>query len=335
MSTILFQVAGAAAGFFIGGPEGARLGWMAGGLIGGAMQGPNELPPVFGPRLGDLKVQTSTYGVAIPRVYGTARIAGNIIWSTDIIETPTTVTVESGGKGGGSASEQTQTTYSYSQSFAVGLCEGPITGVRRVWANGKLIWTAADDADASSITASAGISLTVYLGTEDQLPSALQESYEGVGDVPGYRGLAYVEFTNLQLAQFGNRTPNMEFEVVVCADESVVHTLTAAHQITGPSEYYGFNSGGFGSITPTTTDVGGSPSAFINSVYTELNSSVTVVILNGSLPQDYFTSVEIGGTVLYTADATYPGPFYAFGLTSWSWSEEDITSAGTYEVIFE
>lgn len=218
----------------IAGPTGAQYGWAIGGLAAQLFTPPQKLPPTFGPRLGDLKVQASTYGANVPRVYGTARIAGNIIWSTDIIETATTETVESGGKGGSGAS-QSSTAYSYSQSFAVALCEGPIVGIRRIWANGELIFSLADDADGPTLLASEDV--TVYLGTETQTASALMESYLGGGSVPGYRGLAYAEFDGLDLAPFGNRTPNLEFEVV--QDGS-------AFSVTGETILY---SGG--SPTPT------------------------------------------------------------------------------------
>ena len=55
-----------------------------------------------GSRLTDLMVQFSTYGKAIPIIYGNSRIAGNVIWSRPIQEHVTTSTQSSGGgKGGG------------------------------------------------------------------------------------------------------------------------------------------------------------------------------------------------------------------------------------------
>ena len=134
MASLVLGVAGAVIGGVFGQPA---LGFMVGSMIGGALF-PTAVPGAQGPRLTDLKVQVSTYGMGIPRVYGAVRIAGNVIWSTDIQETATTQTVNAGGKGGGGSSQQ-QTTYSYSASFAVALCEGPIIGIRKIWANGTLI----------------------------------------------------------------------------------------------------------------------------------------------------------------------------------------------------
>ena len=47
-------------------------------------------PHSRGPRLGDLSVQTSSYGTQIPRIYGTMRVAGSVIWATDLIESTQT-----------------------------------------------------------------------------------------------------------------------------------------------------------------------------------------------------------------------------------------------------
>ena len=70
----------------------------------------SKLPSVEGPRLSDLAVQSSAYGQVIPTVYGTSRIAGNIIWAQPIKETATTSSASVGGKGG--SPKQSQTTYS-------------------------------------------------------------------------------------------------------------------------------------------------------------------------------------------------------------------------------
>ena len=70
-----------------------------------------------GPRLGDLAVQTSSYGTPIPKIFGTMRVAGTVIWATDLAEHRST----SGGKGRPKA-----TTYSYSASFAVALSARPV-----------------------------------------------------------------------------------------------------------------------------------------------------------------------------------------------------------------
>lgn len=52
-----------------------------------------------------------------------------------------------------------------------------------------------------------------YNGTNTQDPDSLIESFQGTGNVPGFRGCAYAVFENTALANFGNRIPNLVFEV--------------------------------------------------------------------------------------------------------------------------
>lgn len=172
-----------------------------------------DIPPQEGPRLQDLKIQNSGYGVPIPFLYGAARLAGNVIWSTDLIETRREEEV-GGGKGGGD--EQTVITYTYSIFAAIAICRGPITGIRRIWANAELIYDAGSGAtgEAAYVSASFANSIRIYVGNESQLPDPTMESYLGVGQVPGYRGQAYVVFSNFQLEKFGNRLPSFSFEVM-------------------------------------------------------------------------------------------------------------------------
>ena len=80
-----------------------------------------------GPRLDTLQVTASSEGAAIPRLYGTARIGGQIIWATNLEEIASTRKV--GSKG----ARQTVTEYAYRANLAIGLCEGQISHIRRVW----------------------------------------------------------------------------------------------------------------------------------------------------------------------------------------------------------
>lgn len=215
MATLVVAAAGAGIGSVIGGTflgmSATALGWNLGMVAGGMLFAP-KMPDQYGPRLGDLKVQASTYGNPVPIVYGAMRVAGNLIWSTDIAETAHTQS--SGGKGGGGG--VTQTSYTYAQSFAVAVCEGEIAGVRKIWANGKLIYNLADTADIATIVASndSAASIRIYTGSETQVADSLIQANIGAADTPAYRGMAYVVFENLQLADYGNRTPNIEFEII-------------------------------------------------------------------------------------------------------------------------
>jgi hypothetical protein len=193
MATVVLTVAGG----LIGGPLGAGLG----GLIGNAIdhqllfkQGPRE-----GARLADLRVQTSSYGTTIPKLFGTIRVAGCVIWATDLIEHRAT---EGGGKG------QTATTsYSYTASFAVALSSRRIAGVGRIWADGQLLRGAAGDFKVRT-------GFRLHAGDEDQSVDPLIASIEGIGRAPAHRGIAYAVFEDLELSSFGNRIPQLSFEVI-------------------------------------------------------------------------------------------------------------------------
>lgn len=194
------------AGTAIGGPLGGVVGSAIGGLLF-----PGELPDVEGPRLDDLRVQSSAYGQPIRRVFGTVRVPGNVIWSTDIQETQHEEEV--GGKG---APSQTYRSYTYSVSCAVAVCRGEITGIRRIWAGPKLIYDFRDTVAGPALYQSVkrAASLTIYPGSETQEVDPLISADQGAVNTPAFRGLAYVVFENLQLEEFGNVIPNFTFEVV-------------------------------------------------------------------------------------------------------------------------
>jgi hypothetical protein len=203
MAQLAVAAAGAALGSAVGMPY---LGFALGSMLGGVLF-PQDGPPdqiQEGPRLHDLKVQSSAHGAMLPLVYGTVRIAGNVIWAADLEEQVVTEsTSASGGKGGGGSVTSTTRSYLYFASFAVGLCAGPIASVERVWANGTLVHD-----DTSSL-----LDMTVYLGDETQAPDDRIESALGVGFVPAYRGLAYAVINRLNLSEYGNQIPNLQFEV--------------------------------------------------------------------------------------------------------------------------
>ena len=207
-------VAGGVIGFFIGGPAGAARGAYWGYGIGSAFT-TTELDAAEGPRMDDRKIQTSRYGEFLPRVYNTERLTGNIFWveGDKISETSNTKTVEQGGKGG---SEQKVTTFAYHVTMAVGICEGPISGISRIWADNILIYDVSDSTDIGAVARSLEIGgdIVIYLGNDDQLPNSTIELEKGTGNVPAFRGTAYLLLRNFQLENYGNRIPNLSFEVL-------------------------------------------------------------------------------------------------------------------------
>lgn len=210
-------IVGGIAGFLIGGPVGAMYGAQIGLLAGSALF-PTVLPGQQGPRLNDRNTTSTQVGDPVPIVWGTIAVSGTVIWLGEIVETATTETM--GGKG---APQQDVTTYSYNQSIALGLCEGEISGVRRIWENGELVYDvreqlpgeSADDY-AQRVTASQAYAqlFDLYLGTETQDADPTMEAAEGAGNVPAFRGLAYIVYpARLLRTDQASRHPTFRFEV--------------------------------------------------------------------------------------------------------------------------
>ena len=195
MATVVLSAVGA----IVGGPIGAAVGAVIGQQVDQVIFTPGRRQ---GPRLGDLSVQTSSYGTAIPKLFGAVRVSGTVIWSTDLKETRIT---RSNGKGRGSTD-----VYSYSASFAVALSGRRISDVGRIWADGKLLRGAAGDFKSET-------GFRFYTGDEGQALDPLIAASEGIGATPAYRGMAYAVFEDMQLADFGNRIPSISFEVIADA----------------------------------------------------------------------------------------------------------------------
>ena len=168
---------------------------------------------VSGPRIEDLKGTTAAYGTVVPIVYGHPRIAGTIVWCSDKQEVATTQ--EQGGKGGPSTDV---TTFSYKIDVRFLLTANTIVGVRRIWSNGKLIWSIADDATAATLAASSGAtkhwtSISIYTGAATQVPHTVEETALGIANCTAYRGRGSVFIEGLNLGGSGY-LPNLTFEVV-------------------------------------------------------------------------------------------------------------------------
>ena len=213
MATVLLSAAGSAIGGSIGGSVlglsaatiGQAVGAVAGSVLDQTLLGSGSAAVETG-RARALRIQSSTEGAPIPAVFGRMRVAGQVIWATRFHEHVRTTT-----QGGKATGGQRVREFSYTISFAVGICEGPISRIGRVWADGKLL----DLANTNH---------RVYLGDESQLPDPKIEAVEGFGNVPAYRGLAYIVFEDLPIGQFGNRIPQLGIEVF----RSPSATLTGA-----------------------------------------------------------------------------------------------------------
>ena len=105
MAVLALGLAGAALA-----PAGyASIGWAIGTTVGSLLFAKKQRIEREGPRLQDARIQAATWGVAITRVYGTMRVAGNIIWTSGVRERVTTTSESEGGKGGPSVTTTTTT----------------------------------------------------------------------------------------------------------------------------------------------------------------------------------------------------------------------------------
>lgn len=206
MATLLLT----AVGSIFGGPLGGAIGALVGRQIDTAIIGGRK---VEGPRLKDLTVQTSSYGSALPLHFGKMRAAGSVIWATELVEHKDTA---GGGKGRPSV-----TSYTYTSSFAVAVSSRPIAGIGRVWADGNLLRGADGDLKV-------GGKLRVHLGHGDQAADLLMAQAEGSARCPAYRGLAYVVFEDLELADYGNRIPSLTFEILGDAGSTSIDAVARA-----------------------------------------------------------------------------------------------------------
>ncbi len=200
-------------------------GALAGSVIG-AVAFPDQLPNAHGPRLDSLMVTSSAYGTAIPIVFGTFRLAGNIIWSKKLREIANTQTA--GGKGGGTGGSST--TYTYRWSGGVSICESPAFRLLRIWADGKLVY---DATGASPIMVKEALKFRVALGAEDQLPDSMYEADVGVGNAPAYRGQVVVWFDDILVTDYGNRVPNWNFELSTAGDVPDTTTVEGVIDLVG------------------------------------------------------------------------------------------------------
>ena len=230
MATLLLSAAGAALGAGFGGTilglSGAVIGRAVGATLGRIIDqrimGAGSQAVETG-RVDRFRLMGASEGAAIPLVWGRTRVAGQVIWSTAFQENVTT----RGGKG---APQPKVREYGYTVSVAIALCEGEITRVGRMWADGQEI-----EKDQ--------LALRVYTGNETQMPDPKIAAVEGSANAPAYRGTAYVVIEDIDLSRFGNRVPQFNFEVMRRAksagrvQEDLAASIKGVALIPGTGEY--------------------------------------------------------------------------------------------------
>lgn len=283
MATLVLGAASATIGGSLGGSFlglsaaviGRAAGAAAGRIIDQRIMGAGADAVEHG-RVDRFRLTGASEGAAIPRVVGRVRLGGQVIWATRFKEVRS---VSADGSKGAPKTPQT-TSFAYSVSLALALCEGSITRVGRIWADGSEI-------------ARNSIQMRVHDGAEDQLPDALIEAIEGVEAAPAYRGTAYVIIEDLDLTRFGNRVPQLSFEVVRAPDVagqsgSPAQMVRGVALVPGTGEY-----------ALATTSVhydhgaGVSDSANVNTVQDTSDFNVSLQSLCEEMPNVTATSVVV------------------------------------------
>jgi hypothetical protein len=96
------------------------------------MGGKNTTISNMQPAAGNLRIQTSVYGAAIPLIYGTTRVSGNLVWFGGFKAIPHTTTTTQGGKGGGKVRTE-NTTFTYEAALIMAIGEGVLNNVLSAW----------------------------------------------------------------------------------------------------------------------------------------------------------------------------------------------------------
>ncbi|MCW3782228.1 baseplate multidomain protein megatron [Defluviimonas salinarum] len=279
MATILLSAAGAAIGSGFGGSvlglSGAVIGRAVGAVVGNFIDqrllGTGSQAVETG-RVDRFRLTGASEGAPIGQLWGRMRVSGQVIWASRFHERAA-ASGGGGGKGTPRPAAPEVTEYSYTVSLAVALCEGKITRVGRVWADGVEI--SRDD-----------VNMRVYAGGENQLPDPKIEAIEGAGRVPAYRGTAYVVFEELELGQFGNRVPQFSFEVLRPAQGPGIDKVTdLTRGISGVAMIPGTGEYAL-ATTPVhyATGVGKNVSANIHTPTGKTDMAVSLDMLREELP---------------------------------------------------
>jgi len=190
-----------------------------------------------------LQLQSSALGKVLPIIYGSQRVACNLMWYGDF---GSVAQQSAGGGGGGKGGEGGGgggkgggggVTYKYHTSVALGICEGPIVSFGDAYID-------------KNIVSISSLGFSAFLGSYSQSPWGYLSTNHS-DEALYYRGIAYLAAASYQLGNSA-QLPNHNFEVhgifsnsisgQVDADASLVieDYLTNAHYgAEFPSDYLG------------------------------------------------------------------------------------------------
>jgi hypothetical protein len=180
------------------------------GLMGGGSKTISQTDQV----MAGMEIQQSTYGAPLTVVYGTNRVAPNLIYYQDFTPIPHT-TSQSAGKGGGGTT-MTQTTYTYTAAIILALGRGPIVGVGAIWADKEIyrdsvLRIKGDPTSRVAFPAMEKVGGVLFLGSLGQEPWSYVSSKHPSEALP-YSGVAYVAFPTMDLGNSAHMK-NYGFEV--------------------------------------------------------------------------------------------------------------------------
>lgn len=156
----------------------------------------------YAPKLNGIQIQSSVYGSAITRGWGTFRCAPTLLWYGDFQAIAVRSQTRAGGKGGGGAT-QTNVTYNYKAALMLGICAGPINSIRTIYKD-KAVFGSMSAVGLSLATGAIGQAVWGHLSTRH--PS----------EAIGYSGIAYAYSASYDLSEQAT-IGNHSFEVVTNA----------------------------------------------------------------------------------------------------------------------
>jgi hypothetical protein len=258
-------------GAYQGAMLGASIGGMAGGIAGNVFWPEKvDITHPLPPKPHENRVQVSTYGAPIPVVYESARVAGNIIYMSDVVED---IDRSRHRQDGVRYYEMEKT---YTSTFAIAFSEGPVVGLARIWVNGKIFADYRDpdgpyyptgdmglaSANLSTTIARAAAYYSVYLGTETQTADPAISALLTAAETPTYRGIFYIVFRDFPVGEFSG-VPTIEVEIDTpmtdtCSeyftgtdgDSPSDEVFTVVHTLGNPPTIYN-NSLKFSNTTPS------------------------------------------------------------------------------------
>ena len=221
-------IVGGVIGFYSGGPAGAAygatLGFSIGSLVGGVAgqvfwPERTELNLVPPPQPHETRLQFSSWGMAIPIQYGNGRLAGNIIYMSDIVET---IERSRHRQEGIRYYEMVKT---YTATFAIAFFDGsiPPEGIARIWMNNKVIadyrdvglypggYEGLQSVNLETTIARSQVFFTIYYGSQSQACDPTLAALLTAAETPAYRGTCYIVFIDFPIGEFSG-VPTIEIE---------------------------------------------------------------------------------------------------------------------------